>query len=108
MRDRVSGEAGVIEKFGIGPASIPDYLALVGDTADGIPGIPRWGKKAAATLLAEYGHLEAIPPAVADWRVKPRGCRGARGDLAQRLFGRALVSRAGDVEARRAAAASHE
>jgi 5'-3' exonuclease len=65
--------AGATAKFGVGPASIPDYLALVGDTADGIPGIPRWGAKSAATVLAEYHHLEAIPSEARDWRVKVRG-----------------------------------
>lgn len=58
-------EAGVIAKFGVPPASIPDYLALVGDAADGYPGLPGWGAKSAAAVLARYGHLEAIP---ADWR----------------------------------------
>ena len=54
-------EAGVREKFGVGPASIPDYLALVGDAADGFPGVPGWGAKSAAAVLARYEHLEAIP-----------------------------------------------
>ena len=81
MRERVFGEAQVIEKFGIKPASIPDYLALVGDTADGIPGIPRWGKKAASTLLAQYAHLEAIPHDDSRWEVRIRGSRA----LAQEL-----------------------
>ena len=58
-------EAGVVGKFGVPPASIPDYLALVGDAADGYPGLPGWGAKSAAAILARYGHLEAIP---ADWR----------------------------------------
>jgi 5'-3' exonuclease len=61
MRD----ERGVIERFGVRPASIPDYLALVGDAADGYPGLPGWGAKSAAAVLAKYRHLEAIP---ADWR----------------------------------------
>ncbi|HEY3236760.1 MAG TPA: hypothetical protein VGJ84_18725, partial [Polyangiaceae bacterium] len=52
MRQRILGEAGVKEKFGVGPASIPDLLALTGDAADGIPGIPRWGRKSAGTLLS--------------------------------------------------------
>jgi 5'-3' exonuclease len=82
MRDRVYAEPDVIEKFGVPPASIPDYLALVGDTADGIPGVPRWGKKAAAVLLAEYGHLEAIPHDDALWRVKIRGSRALAAELA--------------------------
>jgi 5'-3' exonuclease len=61
----VLDEAGVIAKFGVPPASIPDYLALVGDAADGYPGLPGWGAKSAAAVLARYGHLEEIP---ADWR----------------------------------------
>ena len=83
MRDRVYAEADVVEKFGVPPASIPDYLALVGDTADGIPGVPRWGKKAAAVLLAEYGRLDAIPHDDAAWRVKIRGSRALAAELAQ-------------------------
>jgi 5'-3' exonuclease len=75
--DRIRGTrldaAGALAKFGVGPASIPDYLALVGDTADGIPGIPRWGAKSAATVLAAYDHLESIPSEARDWRVKVRG-----------------------------------
>jgi 5'-3' exonuclease len=66
-------EAGVIEKFGIGPASIPDYLALVGDAADGFPGVPGWGAKSAATVLARYLHLEAIPHEESKWDVSVRG-----------------------------------
>ena len=58
-------ERGVVGKFGVPPESIPDYLALVGDAADGYPGLRGWGKKSAATVLARFGHLEAIP---ADWR----------------------------------------
>jgi 5'-3' exonuclease len=57
-------EAGVVAKFGVPPVSIPDYLALVGDAADGYPGLPGWGAKSAAAVLARYGHFEAIP---ADW-----------------------------------------
>ena len=65
--------AGVQEKFGVPPESIPDYLALVGDSADGFPGLPGWGAKSAAAVLARYLHLEAIPPAGADWDVNVRG-----------------------------------
>ena len=72
---------GVIEKFGVPPESIPDWLALVGDTADGFPGLPGWGAKSAAGVLAHYGHIEAIPPMADDWEV---GVRGA-GRLAQAL-----------------------
>ena len=65
-RTRVTlDEAGVIRKFGVSPASIPDYLALVGDSADGYPGLPGWGAKSSAAVLAKYRHIEAIP---ADWR----------------------------------------
>lgn len=65
--------AGVIEKFGVPPESIPDYLALVGDTADGFPGLKGWGAKSSATVLAEYGHIEALPSNVETWAAKPRG-----------------------------------
>jgi 5'-3' exonuclease len=81
MRQKVFGEAQVIEKFGVAPASIPDYLALVGDSADGIPGIPRWGKKAASTLLAHYAHLESIPHDDALWEVRLRGSRALADEL---------------------------
>jgi 5'-3' exonuclease len=61
----VLDEAGVVRKFGVTPASIPDYLALVGDSADGYPGLAGWGAKSTAAVLARYLHIEAIP---ADWR----------------------------------------
>jgi 5'-3' exonuclease len=60
-------EAGVIAKFGVPPASIPDYLALVGDSADGYPGLPGWGARSSATVLAKFGHIESIPASVQDW-----------------------------------------
>jgi 5'-3' exonuclease len=69
--NKVMDEAGVEEKFGVPPLSIPDWLALVGDTADGFPGIPGFGKKTAATVLQRYGHVAAIPPR--DWDVAVRG-----------------------------------
>jgi 5'-3' exonuclease len=69
--NKVIDEAGVTEKFGVPPVSIPDWLALVGDTADGFPGIPGFGKKTAATILQRYGHVAAIPPR--DWDVAVRG-----------------------------------
>ena len=62
-------EAGVSAKFGVPPASIPDYLALVGDSADGYPGLPGWGAKSSATVLAKFGHIESIPPSLTDWHV---------------------------------------
>lgn len=64
---------GVREKFGVSPASIPDYLGLVGDSADGFPGLPGWGAKSAATVLAHYGHIEHIPHAPGQWEVSVRG-----------------------------------
>ena len=76
-RETVMDEAGVVEKFGVPPGSIPDLLALTGDTADGIPGIPRWGAKTSASLLARYGHIENIPPEASDWDVTVRGAAGA-------------------------------
>jgi len=63
-------EAGIVAKFGVPPASIPDYLALVGDAADGFPGLPGWGAKSAAAVLARYGHLEAIPANPRAWDVR--------------------------------------
>jgi len=66
---------GVVERFGVPPAAIPDYLALVGDSADGFPGLPRWGAKSAAAVLSRYGHLEDIPDDVAEW--DPGLVRGA-------------------------------
>ncbi|MET0912857.1 MAG: 5'-3' exonuclease H3TH domain-containing protein [Acidimicrobiales bacterium] len=83
--DRRKGQffdrAGVIEKFGVPPESIPDWLALVGDSADGFPGLTGWGAKSAGAVLAHYGHIEEIPPLADDWEV---GVRGA-GRLAQAL-----------------------
>lgn len=72
MRDRWFDEAAVVEKFGVHPESIPDYLALVGDTADGVPGLPGWGAKSTAAVLARFGRLEMIPAKAADWGVTVR------------------------------------
>jgi 5'-3' exonuclease len=63
-------EPGVIKKFGVPPESIPDYLALVGDAADGYPGLPGWGAKSSAAVLAKFGHLESIPANHLEWRVR--------------------------------------
>jgi 5'-3' exonuclease len=84
LRRKTLDESGVIEKFGVRPASIPDWLALVGDSADGFPGIPRWGAKSASTLLAAYEHLEAIPLHAADWRVAVRGAEALAASFAAR------------------------
>jgi 5'-3' exonuclease len=76
LRDRMRrityDEAGVVEKFGVRPESIPDYLALVGDSSDGYPGLPGWGAKSAAAVLANWGHLDDIPPSVLDWELDVR------------------------------------
>ena len=69
----IRDEAGVRAKFGVGPASIPDWLALVGDSADGYPGLPGWGAKSAAAVLARYERLENIPKLAMDWDVAVRG-----------------------------------
>ena len=66
-------EQGVVARFGVGPKSIPDYLALVGDSADGFPGIPGWGEKASGALLGRYEHLEQIPSSPSAWDVPVRG-----------------------------------
>jgi 5'-3' exonuclease len=76
-------EAGVIAKFGVPPTSIPDYLALVGDSADGYPGLPGWGAKSTAAVLARYGHLEAIPDAAGQWEVTVRGGPALAAGLAE-------------------------
>jgi 5'-3' exonuclease len=84
IRKKTYAEADVIEKFGVPPASIPDLLALVGDNADGFPGIPGWGMKSAAAVLAVYGHIESIPRDVSLWRAKVRGAA----KLSEALFSR--------------------
>jgi 5'-3' exonuclease len=66
-------EAGVVHKFGVPPTSIPDYLALVGDSADGYPGLQGWGAKSSAAVLARFGHLEAIPADFREWNVNVSG-----------------------------------
>ena len=74
---------GVEEKFGVRPASIPDYLALVGDAADGFPGLPGWGAKSTATVLARYPHLEDIPDSVSAWDLRVRGAASRARSLAE-------------------------
>jgi 5'-3' exonuclease len=87
LRDRIRkkelDEAGVLEKYGVPPKAIPDFLALVGDSADGIPGIPRWGAKSTAQLLCTYGSIEAIPADPAEWSVKVRGAATLAENLAE-------------------------
>ncbi len=80
-KDVVLDEAGVREKFGVAPASIPDYLGLVGDSADGIPGIPRWGARSTAQVLTRYGHIEQIPDDPAQWDLTVRGAKSLAASL---------------------------
>ena len=92
-RTRVTcDEAGVIEKFGVLPASIPDYLALVGDAADGYPGLPGWGAKSSAAVLAKYLHFESIPSDSREWRVNATNASALAATLL-REWDRALLFR---------------
>jgi 5'-3' exonuclease len=83
----VSDEAGVWAKFGVAPGSIPDWLALVGDSADGFPGLAGWGKKSASVVLAHYGTFDNVPDAVADWDPDVRQAVRGAAKLAERLAG---------------------
>jgi 5'-3' exonuclease len=82
-RNVVRDEAGIVEKFGVTPESIPDFLAVVGDAADGYPGIAGWGVKSAASVLSQYRHLESVPK---DWQQWHPSIRKAR-PLSESLFG---------------------
>ena len=88
----VRDEAGVIEKFGVPPESIPDYLALVGDAADGYPGLPGWGAKSSAAVLAKFAHIESIPADWRDWHVNAVNASSLSGTL-ERERGNALLFR---------------
>jgi 5'-3' exonuclease len=81
-RDVTRDEAGVVAKFGVSPQSIPDYLAVVGDSADGFPGVTGWGEKAAALTLSRYPHLEDIPKNWKEWHPSIRRAR----PLSESLF----------------------
>src|SRR5687767_9095749 len=87
LRDRMRrvtyDEAGVVAKFGVSPRSIPDYLALVGDSSDGYPGLPGWGSKSAAAVLAKFGSLDAVPDSVLDWQVDIRNASRLAATLAE-------------------------
>ncbi|MEX2324890.1 MAG: 5'-3' exonuclease H3TH domain-containing protein, partial [Nitriliruptoraceae bacterium] len=100
-RGRVYNQAAVVEKFGVLPSSIPDYLALVGDTADGIPGIAGFGAKSTATILARYHHIDDIPTDSDDWDISVRGARRLADRLADEfndaLLYRDLATLRGDV-----------
>ena len=83
-RELVLDEEGVLDKFGVSPESIPDYLALVGDSADGIPGVPRWGAKSTAQVLQAFKHIENIPDDAGIWEIEVRGARALAQNLTER------------------------
>ena len=91
-RKKTFDRDGVFEKFSVWPESIPDYLALVGDSADGIPGVPRWGAKSAGAVLARYKHLEEIPTNPGAWDVKVRSAKTLAENL-QSMRAEALLYR---------------
>jgi 5'-3' exonuclease len=90
--DVILDETGVVQKFGVTPASIPDYLALVGDAADGYPGLPGWGAKSSAAVLAKFIHLESIPHDCREWRVNAANASALAGTLS-REWDRAVLFR---------------
>jgi 5'-3' exonuclease len=90
--DVILDETGVVKKFGVTPASIPDYLALVGDAADGYPGLPGWGAKSSAAVLAKFIHLESIPRDCSEWRVNAANASALAGTLC-REWDRAVLFR---------------
>jgi 5'-3' exonuclease len=100
-REIILDAEGVREKFGVSPESIPDYLALVGDAADGIPGIARWGAKSAAAVLGKLVHLEDIPDDHQHWGVKVRGAatlaQNLREHREEAMLYRTLATLRGDV-----------
>ncbi len=105
MRQITYDEAGIIKKFGVEPQSIPDYLALVGDSSDGFPGLPGWGAKSASAVLARWKHLEDIPASALDWEVPLRNASRLAGTLEQQrseavLYRRlAILNRDADISA---------
>jgi 5'-3' exonuclease len=84
VRGKLIDEAAVLARRGVAPASVPDWLALVGDVADGIPGLPGFGEKTTAALLARYERIEAIPGDPSDWDVSVRGAARLAATLAER------------------------
>jgi len=101
-KDEVLDEAAVTEKFGVPPESIADYLALVGDSADGYPGLPGWGAKSAATVLAKFGSIEGIPASSGDWglpalRGAEKLARTLQDQLADALLFKVIATTALDV-----------
>ena len=95
-RTRVTlDEAGVVQKFGVSPESIPDYLALIGDAADGYPGLPGWGAKSSAAVLAKFVHIEAIPADWREWKVNVTSAGALAHTLARAARPRAAFPDAG-------------
>jgi 5'-3' exonuclease len=103
LRDRIRkvtyDEAGIVAKFGIAPQSIPDYLALVGDSSDGFPGLPGWGAKSAAAVLARWGHLDRIPESALDWEVPLRNASRLAATLVQQRADALLFRRLATLNA---------
>lgn len=103
LRDRMRrityDEAGVHAKFGVAPESIPDYLALVGDSSDGYPGLPGWGSKSAATVLDRWIHLEAIPDSPLEWEIPLRGAVSLAATLRDHRAEAALYKRLATLNA---------
>jgi 5'-3' exonuclease len=102
-RTRVTrDEAGVVQKFGVSPSSIPDYLALVGDAADGYPGLAGWGAKSSAAVLAKFGHIECIPTDSHEWHVNAANASALANTLSierdQALLFRTLATLRTDIE----------
>ena len=97
LRDRIRrvtyDESGIITKFGVAPESIPDYLALVGDSSDGFPGLPGWGAKSAAVVLARWMHLESIPSSALDWDLPVRNASRLAATLVQQRANAILYRR---------------
>ena len=96
--DKILDVDEVVEKYGVPPASIPDWLALVGDTADGFPGLPGWGAKSSAAVLSRYGHLDQIPPAAGQWDITVRGGAKLAKTLADQLEDALLFRRLATLE----------
>jgi 5'-3' exonuclease len=99
MRTITYDEEGVIAKFGVRPESIPDYLALVGDSSDGYPGLPGWGSKSAAAVLARFGHLEEIPTSPLEWDVPLRNAVRLAATLTQQRVDALLYKRLATLNA---------
>ncbi len=100
-QNKVTNETTFRALRGFGPRSMPDYLALTGDTADGIPGLAGFGEKSASLVIGAYEHLEHIPDDASAWTVRPRGARAAGGDAGRRARGGRALSQAGDARRHR-------